>query len=71
LLGGTRLSGGVGSIAGTVIGILFLTCVSNALTIVGVSSYWQPIATGVFLIAALLFERIRLESSSRVRTSKS
>lgn len=71
LLGGTRLSGGVGSIAGTVIGILFLTCVSKALTIVGVSSYWQPIATGVFLIAALLFDRIRLESSSRARTSRS
>lgn len=70
LLGGTRLSGGVGSIAGTVIGIFFLTCVSNALTIVGVSSYWQPIATGVLLIAALLFDRIRLESSRRVLTRK-
>lgn len=70
LLGGTRLSGGVGSIAGTVIGIFFLTCVSNALTIIGVSSYWQPIATGVLLIAALLFDRIRLGSSSRVQTRK-
>ncbi|MFM7147134.1 MAG: ABC transporter permease [Actinomycetales bacterium] len=70
LLGGTRLSGGVGSIAGTVIGIFFLTCVSNALTIIGVSSYWQPIATGVLLIAALLFDRIRLESSGRVKTRK-
>lgn len=70
LLGGTRLSGGVGSIAGTVIGIFFLTCVSNALTIVGVSSYWQPIATGILLIAALLFDRLRLESSGRVKTRK-
>lgn len=70
LLGGTRLSGGVGSIAGTVIGIFFLTCVSNALTIIGVSSYWQPIATGMLLIAALLFDRLRLESSGRVKTRK-
>jgi len=65
LLGGTRLSGGVGSIAGTVIGIFFLTCVSNALTIIGVSSYWQPIATGALLIAALLFDRFRLEPLRR------
>jgi len=67
LLGGTRLSGGVGSIAGTVIGIFFLTCVSNALTIIGVSSYWQPIATGVLLIAALLFDRFRLEPLRRTK----
>lgn len=69
LLGGTRLSGGVGSITGTVIGIFFLTCVSNALTIIGVSSYWQPIATGVLLIAALLFDRFRLESARRARSA--
>ncbi len=70
LLGGTRLSGGVGTIAGTVIGIFFLTCVSNALTIIGVSSYWQPIATGVLLIAALLFDRFRLEPSRRANKKK-
>ena len=60
LLGGTRLSGGVGSIWGTVIGILFLQTVSNSLTIQGVSSYWQQIVTGVLLGAAVLFYRIRL-----------
>ena len=65
LLGGTRLSGGVGTITGTIIGIFFLKVVSNALTILGVNSYWQDIVTGVLLVAAVLFDRIRLEISNR------
>ena len=65
LLGGTRLSGGVGSITGTVVGLLFLQTVSNSLTIQGVSSYWQQIVTGVLLGAAVLFDRFRVQYSGR------
>ena len=65
LLGGTRLSGGVGSITGTVIGLLFLQTVSNSLTIQGVSSYWQQVVTGVLLGAAVLFDRARVQYSGR------
>ena len=65
LLGGTRLSGGVGSITGTVIGLLFLQTVSNSLTIQGVSSYWQQSVTGVLLGAAVLFDRFRVQYSGR------
>lgn len=70
LLGGSRLSGGVGSIAGTVVGILFLQTVSNSLTIQGVSSYWQQIVTGVLLGAAVLFDRFRVEHSGRRKSRK-
>ena len=70
LLGGTRLSGGVGSIWGTVIGLLFLQTVSNSLTIQGVSSYWQQVVTGVLLGAAVLFDRIRLELSGRAKSKE-
>jgi ribose transport system permease protein len=65
LLGGTRLSGGVGSITGTVIGLLFLQTVQNSLTIQGVSSYWQQVVTGVLLGAAVLFDRFRVQYSGR------
>lgn len=65
LLGGTRLSGGVGSITGTVIGLLFLQTVSNSLTIQGVSSYWQQVVTGVLLGAAVLFDRVRVQYAGR------
>ena len=65
LLGGTRLSGGVGSITGTVIGLLFLQTVQNSLTIQGVSSYWQQVVTGVLLGAAVLFDRFRAQYSGR------
>lgn len=65
LLGGTRLSGGVGSISGTVVGLLFLQTISNSLTIQGVSSYWQQVVTGVLLGAAVLFDRIRVQYSGR------
>lgn len=70
LLGGTRLSGGVGSITGTVVGLLFLQTVSNSLTIQGVSSYWQQIVTGVLLGAAVLFDRFRVQYAGRSKSRK-
>jgi ribose transport system permease protein len=59
LLGGASFSGGSGSIAGTAIGVIFLGVVANGITLAGVPSYWQGIATGIVLVAAIALDRIR------------
>lgn len=59
LLGGTSLWGGRASIFGTALGVLFLNVVYNGLVLEGVSSYWQTILQGVFLILAVWLVQAR------------
>lgn len=57
VIGGTSLSGGVGTIGGTVIGALIIGVLSNGLDILGVSAYYQQIAKGLIIIAAVLMDK--------------
>ncbi|MFB8385727.1 ABC transporter permease [Microbacterium sp. NPDC055910] len=59
LLGGASFSGGAGNIGGTAIGVLFLGVIANGITLAGVPSYWQGIATGIILVLAIALDRIR------------
>ena len=53
LIGGTSLFGGVGTMFGTFVGALLLTLIVNGMNLLAVSSSWQPLVTGVILIAAV------------------
>ena len=64
VLGGTSLSGGVGSIWGTVIGALIIGVMNNGLTILGLSSFWQYVAKGVVIVLAVLLDKWRQQHSS-------
>lgn len=59
VLGGASLSGGRGSVLGTVIGLMIIGVLNNGLILLNVSSYWQQVASGVLLIAAVSFDRLR------------
>ena len=54
VIGGTPLTGGMGGVAGTVIGALTIAVLSNGLNLAGVSSYTQLIIKGAVLIAAVI-----------------
>ncbi len=56
VIGGTSLSGGVGSIKGTVLGVLIIGVMNNGLDLLNVSSYWQQIAKGTIIIVAVLLD---------------
>jgi ribose transport system permease protein/putative xylitol transport system permease protein len=58
VVGGTPLSGGQGSIPGTVLGVLLLGMVGNALNLMNVSPYWQPAVTGLILLSTVSFDTI-------------
>ena len=58
LLGGSALSGGVGGVGGTVLGVLFIGVLQNGLSLSGAPTYWQQIVTGIILVTAVLGDRV-------------
>ena len=53
LLGGTRFSGGEGSVLKTVVGALIIMCVSTGMTVLWIPPYWQSFAKGIVLIGTI------------------
>ncbi|MGQ4386712.1 ABC transporter permease [Streptomyces sp. SAS_270] len=57
LLGGVALAGGSGSVFGVLLGVLFLGCLQNGLTLLNVPAFWQQMAQGVALVAGAALAR--------------
>ncbi|HEY8890486.1 MAG TPA: ribose ABC transporter permease [Clostridium sp.] len=57
VIGGTSLSGGKGSIKGTVIGALIIGVMNNGLDLLNVPSYYQQIVKGVIIVGAVYFDK--------------
>ncbi len=68
VIGGVSLFGGRGGLSGTIIGAFILTIIGNLVFVLSVSSYWQPIVSGVILLIAVLASSIA-ERSARRRLS--
>jgi len=59
VIGGTLLSGGVGYVAGTLVGVLILGTIQSIITFQGtLSSWWTKIAVGILLLGFILMQRI-------------
>ncbi len=58
IIGGTSLFGGKGRIWGTLIGVLFLGSISNGMTLLNVSEYWQYVVRGAIILGAVLLNQI-------------
>jgi ribose/xylose/arabinose/galactoside ABC-type transport system permease subunit len=58
VIGGASLNGGVGTIPGTVIGILMIGIINNGMNLMGVSSFYQQIVKGIIILAAVLLDII-------------
>lgn len=59
VIGGASLSGGEGSILGTVIGAFIITVLTNGLRILSVPQEWQMVVTGLIVIGAVYLDIVR------------
>jgi len=57
VLGGTSLSGGSGSVIGTIIGALIIAVLNNGLNLLNVSSFYQLVAKGAVILLAVFLDR--------------
>ena len=58
-LGGAALTGGKGTITGTVLAVILLGVLSNGLTVLGVNPFWQNVAKGALLVVAIVIQQRR------------
>ncbi len=59
VIGGTSLSGGRGTILGTLIGALIMSVLTNGLRVLSVAPEWQTVVTGVIIIFAVYADQMR------------
>ena len=65
VLGGVALTGGSGGLLQVVWGVLILGMLSNILNLIGVSSYYQTLATGLVILVAVMLDQLRRRSETR------
>jgi rhamnose transport system permease protein len=62
IVGGAAITGGVGTIAGTVLGVILLSAIGPALTFLGVSAYWERAIQGGIILTAIIIDAARAHS---------
>lgn len=59
VLGGVSLTGGIGSMGFVIAGVLIMGIVQNAMSLMNVPTFYQYVARGAILLAAVLFDRLK------------
>jgi len=63
VIGGTSLSaGGIGTVAGTIVGALIIGVLNNILDLMNVSAYWQQIIKGCIIVGAVILDQLKQRS---------
>jgi len=65
VIGGTAITGGKGTILGTILGVVLLGAIGPALTFLGVSAYWEKAIQGAIILAAVATDAVGAELSKR------
>jgi inositol transport system permease protein len=64
VIGGASLSaGGIGTVAGTIVGALIIGVLNNILDLTGVSAYWQQIVKGCIIVGAVIIDQLKHHGS--------
>lgn len=70
ILGGTSITGGTGTLTGTMLGTFLLTMVSNSLIMLGIPSYWQDFMTGLLIIVGTAVSSIQIIRSQKQKKNR-
>ncbi len=65
IIGGASFFGGVGSVAGTLVGALIIGVLRNGLNLLDVSAYWQTVVIGVVIVLAVWVDVLRQRADAR------
>jgi erythritol transport system permease protein len=65
VLGGTSMSGGRGTIGGTIVGAFVIGILSDGLVMMGVSSFWQMVIKGLVIIIAVVVDQAQRRLQQR------
>jgi rhamnose transport system permease protein len=64
VVGGTAVTGGAGSISGTVLGVILLGVIGPALTFLGIDAWWEKAIQGAIILAAIVSDALRSRSAA-------
>ncbi len=67
VVGGTALSGGRGSLFGTLLGVLVITLIGNGLVLLGINSFFQQVVRGVIIVVSVLANILLTQRSSKAK----
>ena len=70
ILGGTRMTGGIGTLRGCLLGTLLLTMVANSLILLGISVYWEKVFIGAIIIIGTAISAMQAKSASKTTAKK-
>jgi len=70
VIGGIAIAGGSGTVAGAVMGALFLGIIKNALPVVGISPFWQMAISGSAILLAIAFNAMSRREPGRIILKK-
>lgn len=59
VLGGTSMSGGIGTVGGTIIGAFIIGVINDGMTMCGVSEFWQKVIKGIVVIVAVIVDQFQ------------
>ncbi len=59
VLGGTSMSGGFGTLTGTIIGCIIIGVINNGMNLIGLNSFWQQVAKGLVILIAVYVDAMK------------
>jgi rhamnose transport system permease protein len=65
VIGGTSITGGKGTILGTVLGVILMGAIGPALTFLSVGAYWEKSIQGAIILAAILIDAVSIHLEKR------
>ena len=71
VIGGTSMTGGVGKVAGAILGGLVMATIDNGMSMMNLDAYWQYIVKGLILSAAVWFDIKTKKNSSKIKANTS
>ena len=69
VVGGTAITGGRGSLTGTILGVVLLGAIGPALTFLGVSAYWERAVQGAIILTAVAIDAVRPQLHARASSN--